>query len=346
MADPQQINEINNMISQFTFKMTAIASGADKSAADCRESFIEKLELAMTKAYKVAVFIRQDFDGRAKDEAQMNSLSEQLMQALQEVGKRADSGLKAVQEFTDQVRGTMGNELVPTSQRVRQLMDSDQMKLKNSENELVAAQDRVYRNAAQMANFEAKLRETEDERSRVDMMMKMAWMSGALGGSIIGAGDAGPFGPRLEALRDALNHSRDEYTMSMVETRKLQENMMDIRLQIEQEIQILQRLDVIISDGQRITDRCQTLEQQLGPLKEIAGKLLMNVESINASAGKVDLAKALLNICVDALMDARLTDEVQMIKDELVKEYGGEVPTVVLEMVSLVDGKLGELGVQ
>lgn len=64
---------------------------------------IAKLELALAQVYKLAVFIRGDYDGREDDEAQKSAIFAQCTQAFQDCQSAAEGGLKQLSDIHVQV---------------------------------------------------------------------------------------------------------------------------------------------------------------------------------------------------------------------------------------------------
>lgn len=54
---------------------------------------------------------------------------------------------------------------------------------------------------------------------------------------------------------------------------------------------------------------------------------------------KEEIAIGLLQVCSDALIDSALTDEAEMIRDEIVKGYEDTAPESVKQMASEVESK-------
>ena len=66
-------------------------------------SSIAKLELALAQVYKLAVYIRGDYDGREDDEAQKSAIFAQCTQAFRDCQSAAEGGLKQLSGIHVQV---------------------------------------------------------------------------------------------------------------------------------------------------------------------------------------------------------------------------------------------------
>lgn len=93
---------------------------------------------------------------------------------------------------------------------------------------------------------------------------------------------------------------------------------------------------------------CRMLQQQFGPLKDTSAQLLLSVGKIESDAtvtqalaySKKEFAVGLLEICKDSLMDQALLDEATMVRDEVMKEYGGAIPEEVQDMAAEASEKM------
>jgi hypothetical protein len=90
-------------IASTTFRLKEIETSLDPITVECARQTIDKLEIAMTKIYKVAVFIRGDYDGREPDKDQRDALLKQAVDAFQEVEDCAELGLKKIADLHSEV---------------------------------------------------------------------------------------------------------------------------------------------------------------------------------------------------------------------------------------------------
>lgn len=97
------IAEIQPILLSVGNKLQEISTSVDKVIADSAKETIDKLEIAMTKVFKVAVFIRGNYDDRDPDEPQKEELLRQAVQAFQEVEDCSEAALKKIGEFHAQV---------------------------------------------------------------------------------------------------------------------------------------------------------------------------------------------------------------------------------------------------
>ena len=84
-------------------KLQMIEVRLDLITADCARDSINKLDIAMLKLYKVAIFVRGDYDGRDEDKEQRNSLLQAAVQAFQDVEDCSEAGLKKISELHAEV---------------------------------------------------------------------------------------------------------------------------------------------------------------------------------------------------------------------------------------------------
>lgn len=105
-ANPQEdgLAELRTQLAKTASRLSEIESTLTPITVQCARETIDKLEIAMTKIYKVAVFIRGDYDGREPDESQRNSLLQQAVQAFQDVEDCTELGLKKISDLHAEVR--------------------------------------------------------------------------------------------------------------------------------------------------------------------------------------------------------------------------------------------------
>jgi hypothetical protein len=120
----------------------------------------------------------------------------------------------------------------------------------------------------------------------------------------------------------------------------LQRQRQALRLQLcrnEYLSALLPRLVAALEVAQSRSIRLQTL---LCQIRDTAMRLLSRMRSLQ-KAGKLfkkgDFVLCLFRICKEVLIDPALVDEVRLIRNELVNEYGGDLPDRLKEAVEAVD---------
>lgn len=126
----------------------------------------------------------------------------------------------------------------------------------------------------------------------------------------------------------------------------------DERNHVESQLRLTQQADRLVyevhSAAQAADFRSRALQGRFVPLRETAQKLLSKaygvqqaVEGARAAAcAKKDLTKDLLYLCKEALMDQALEDEARMVRDELINEYGGQLPSDIEGIAAELDGRI------
>lgn len=138
----------------------------------------------------------------------------------------------------------------------------------------------------------------------------------------------------LEKL-EKLQGMHNESLMHMVRTRetlmKVDQDQTKLSVIHKVVLSIKGNIPTLISQGDQLTTAADSALKSLVTLKATASKLVVEVKAIHDAAGfsgssldnKEEIGFSILNVCILALIDKNLSDEVQMIMDELVKGYEG-----------------------
>lgn len=126
----------------------------------------------------------------------------------------------------------------------------------------------------------------------------------------------------------------------------------DERNHVESQLRLTQQVDRLVYEvhaaAQAADFRSRALQGRFVPLRETAQKLLSKVYDVKqavegaqaAAYSKRDLTKDLLCLCKEALMDQALEDEARLVRDELINEYGGQLPSDVEGIAAELDGRV------
>jgi chromosome segregation ATPase len=156
-------------------------------------------------------------------------------------------------------------------------------------------------------------------------------------------------------LHGDLDDARRRYTDAVSSLRTAQGQLMELsqsRATLEArrstQNQLQAEMPSLQTDAATTESRCIMLQSQFSVLKDASAKLDLKVREVQGDAlvtkstayTKDEFVAGLLEMCNDALIDARLTDEVQMIKGEIFEEYGGPIPDEIAEAGYAVEEKL------
>jgi hypothetical protein len=115
LSGMQQLNgptsetlDVQMQLTTLGSKLNEISTSLNDAVASGARETIDKLEIAMTKVYKIAVYIRGDYDDRDVDDEdkKMTGKKEALepaVLAFAEVQARAEEGLRQIGTFHSQV---------------------------------------------------------------------------------------------------------------------------------------------------------------------------------------------------------------------------------------------------
>lgn len=103
LAAGGQYEELNARSQAHQLKLSAYDAQLKLVVQQSAPSCIAKLELALAQVYKLAVYIRGDYDGREDDEAQKSAIFTQCTQAFQDCQSAAEGGLKQLSGIHVQV---------------------------------------------------------------------------------------------------------------------------------------------------------------------------------------------------------------------------------------------------
>ncbi|KAH7309275.1 hypothetical protein BKA65DRAFT_414651 [Rhexocercosporidium sp. MPI-PUGE-AT-0058] len=351
--------DIQMQLTSLGNKLNEISTGLNDAVASGARETIDKLEMAMTKVYKIAVYIRGAYDERDVDDEDKKTTGkkqaiEPAVLAFADVQARAEEGLRQIGTFHSQVMEIQNAGIAPLMQKISLMMEQ-------SINELNSVQNQINTTEASCRNMQQSLQNQSDavrslegkiaESEAAAMVSDIGFSILTLGiGNLVNEGPLDPFN-----LHGDLDDARRRYTDAVSSLRTAQEQLIQFcqsrntlearrsaQMQLQAEIPSLQT-DAAITES-----RCIMLQNQFSVLKDASAKLDLKVREVQGDAlvtkstayMKDEFVAGLLEMCSDALIDARLTDEVQMIKGEIFEEYGGPIPDEIAEAGYAVEEKL------
>ena len=99
----KNFSELSNQLIKTQSKLESMSFNLNKAVADGARETIDKLDVALSKTFDIAVFIRGDYDHRDVDESQMQEVLHQSVLAFEDTQERAMESLKTIADFHAQV---------------------------------------------------------------------------------------------------------------------------------------------------------------------------------------------------------------------------------------------------
>ncbi|EGO53862.1 hypothetical protein NEUTE1DRAFT_132296 [Neurospora tetrasperma FGSC 2508] len=346
----QDVNVITlqNKLNTAGTQLREIQDSLNPIVYQCGKDVIDKLEMAMTKLYRLAVFIRGDYDNREPDTTQRDELLKQAVQAFKEVEDRAQGGLEKVGQLHAQVMEIENMVINPAKQDIDLLLENNDNELKNVQGQINNAeksfsvlQDSVKKQSQAVSRLHDKISSSQDAKLASDIFFSII----TLGiGNAINKGPLDPFNLQreLDEANRLLKDAQRKYNEAANELDKLRVKRMTLDTRLSAAKQTAALIPGVSTLADTTNTNCIMLQHRFGPLKQRSAQLLLSVGKIQSDAtvtkalaySKKEFAVGLLEICRDSLMDQALLDEATMIRDEVMNEYGAAIPDEVQEMAS------------
>ncbi|KAJ4005480.1 hypothetical protein NW752_002312 [Fusarium irregulare] len=315
---------------------------------------LDKLELAINKLYKVAVFVRGNYDGRELDVGQRDSLLQQMVDAFQTMENVAEAGLKAIGDRNSTILDLETTKITPAKNEIEQLARQMRSELNSMEDEIRAMQDtaamfqRVAKDESNAADLlQEKIRQAEE--SRRDNMTPFDFLTFGRGRPD-NDDPLSSVGLRRELDEVHERHYQAERQLGQsrynLDNLLLERNELDTRLLFVSQAE--QLVPQVISAAKATGFRTAAGERRFAPLKQAASQLLASAREIQRKAlmtqgtaqSKKEFVDGLLRICIEGLMDQALEDEARLVRDEIVNEYGGQLPSDIEKLATELTEKI------
>ncbi|KAJ4383712.1 hypothetical protein N0V85_008466 [Neurospora sp. IMI 360204] len=342
------VSTLQTKLNNAAARLQEIQDSLNPIVSQCGKDVVDKLEMAMTKLYKLAVFIRGDYDDREPDTTQRDELLKQAVQAFTVVENCAQAGLEKISRLHSQVMETENTVINPAKQEIAILLENNQNEvnnlqdqIKNSETSVNTMQNSLSQQSQAVSSLHDKISSSRDAKLASDIGFTI--LTFGIGNAI----NHGPLDPfnlqgQLDEANRLLQDAQSKYNDAANELKNLQLK----RTALETRLSAARHTEALIpqvSTLQSTTNtNCIMLQGHFGPLKEKSAQLLRSVGKIQSDAtvtqalaySKKEFALGLLEISRDSLMDQALVHEASMVKDEVMNGYGGAVPDEVQEMAS------------
>ncbi|KAK3401033.1 hypothetical protein B0T20DRAFT_348448 [Sordaria brevicollis] len=352
--------DIMSKLEDFEAQLREIQNSLE-SVTQCGKDVIDKLEMAMTKLYKLAVFIRGDYDSREPDRSQQDELLNQAVQAFNEVEGCARAGLEKVSRLHAQAMEIEATANNAVERNVPALFE-------NSHLEIAALKEQIYNTEEYLRDLQMTIdKESQGIKTINDdvfndrLLDKCVEITAKIQFAVHTA---------LTLGQEELDWSKTKHTT--IETREADRiikerqgrasdaatklvHMLLKRLILESRLnaafQNVEEITVMWTRARNTTDNCKKLLGQFGPMKERSARLLLSAGKIHSDATAVqalaytkkEFAGGLLKICRDSLIDQALIDEASKVKDEVINEYGGAVPEEFQTLASEVSERMSRI---
>ncbi|KAI5920340.1 hypothetical protein F4810DRAFT_723719 [Camillea tinctor] len=349
-----EIKSLWDALADVENKIQDIAKGLKHTLAQCGKDTIRKLETAMVQIYNLAVFIRGDYDDRDPDTAQRDKLLKLAVNAFQEAEDIAEAGLKAISDRHSQVMEMESTVIAPTKSKIDQMLQYAEIELQSVQSKIQVFERSIGLMQQTVANESAAMSRLSD---RIDEMETVSLISD-IGFTILtfGIGNAingRPLDPanlhgQLKNARRAFNDAQNRLN----EDRNRVSSLTSERNSLESQRNFTSQTSALIPELRAMAttteSECIMLQRQFGPLKEVSSRMLMRVREIEQGVtvmqalaySKQEFAADILRICNESLIDQALVDEDRMVMNEVMREYGGDIPDEVQELAATIEGKM------
>ncbi|RSL45988.1 hypothetical protein CEP53_010518 [Fusarium sp. AF-6] len=302
---------------------------------------IHRLEIALLQLYKLAVFIRGDYDAREDDNVQKIAIFEQCSRAFGDCQAASLTGLEQLGNIHMQVTSFQSDEIKQLQRDIQGALDQTKLEMDAIRHQSERFQRDVEEWTRRQDEASEALQRAQDEREDEGREIVNAFLP--FGGFLIG--DVVERAQKIDQETGRLRNAQEQYLKahnSLIEVMNRQNELTSRRMALEQLAQQLPALQVT-TDGFN-KDVAALLDGFLD-LKERATGLLRAINAMKNTAtgmmregyGKDRLAEGILMLCRTALIDGRVCDEVETITLEISGGYAGQsIPETVSELLTMV----------
>ncbi|RTE76975.1 hypothetical protein BHE90_008537 [Fusarium euwallaceae] len=324
-AAPGPYQELGRRLEMYKQKLAAQDGTLRSTVKENLTMAIHWLEIALLQLYKLAVFIRGDYDAREDDNVQKMAIFEQCSRAFGDCQAASLTGLEQVGNIHMQVTSFQTDEIKQLQRDIQGALDQTKLEMDATRHQ----SERFQRDVEEWTR-------RQDEASEALRVQP-------LGGFLIG--DVVERAQKIEQETSRLRNTQEQYLKahnSLIEVMNRQNELTSRRMALEQLAQQLPALQVT-TDGFN-KDVAALLDGFLD-LKERATGLLLAINMMkNTATGmmregykKDRFAEGILMLCRTALIDGRVCDEVETITVEISAGYAGQsIPDTVSELLTMV----------
>lgn len=138
-----QVNKLQAQLNAAKDEIDRIGSELEPLVVQCGKETLDKLELAMTKVYKLAVFVRGAYDDRDPDVAQRDDLLKQMVDAFQAMEDVTEAGLKSIGDRHSAISELENTKIIPAKNEIEVLVQQTKNELGNIEGQIRSSQSGI-----------------------------------------------------------------------------------------------------------------------------------------------------------------------------------------------------------
>lgn len=155
-------------------EIEAMDRGLEPLVVRCGKDTLDKLELAMTKVYKLAVFVRGAYDDRSPDVEQRSNLLQQMVAAFRAMDETVVDGMRAMANQHDFISlrenskiGPIKSELEQLVQQIQKEMASIEDRMRASQSSIAMLEQNMHQQDGAVNSLRDRVRQAEeDQRTR------------------------------------------------------------------------------------------------------------------------------------------------------------------------------------
>ncbi|KAJ3463742.1 hypothetical protein MRS44_008528 [Fusarium solani] len=340
-ASPGPYQELTRRLEICKQKLAAQDGTLRSTVKEHLNMAVNRLEIALLQLYKLAVFIRGDYDGRQDDDVQKMTIFDQCSRAFGDCQAASQTGLEQLSSIHIQVASFQTDEIEQLKRDIQGALEQTRMEMDANQHQTERSQQDVEVWARQQQEAADALQRAQDERENTGNQLPEGFSF--LGGFVFG--DVEGNIRKIEQETRRLHNAQEQWLKahnSLIEVMNRQNELNVRRVALEQLAQQVPTLQVT-TDG--LNKGLAALLGGFVDLKERATKLLLLIDEMKNRAAvtmrqaykKAMFAEGILTLCRMALIDGRVCDEVETITLEISGGYSGQsVPESVSQLLTEV----------
>ncbi|KAI8668489.1 hypothetical protein NCS55_00875100 [Fusarium keratoplasticum] len=340
-AAPAPYQELIRRLEICKQKLTAQDGTFRSTVKEHLNMAVNRLEIALLQLYKLAVFIRGDYDEREDDHMQKVAIFDQCSRAFGDCRAASQAGIEQLRSIHIQVDSFRADEIKQLQWDIQGALEQTKMEMDASRHQTERNQHDVELWARQQKEAADALQRAQDERENTGNQLPEGFSF--LGGFVFG--DVKGNTRKLEQETSRLHDAQEQWLQahnSLIEGMNRQNELSVRHVALEQLAQQMPTLQVT-TDG--LNKDLAALLGGFVDLEKRATGLLLLIDGMKHRAmvtmrqayRKAMFAEGILNLCLMALIDGRVCDEVKTITLEISGGYSGQtVPESVSKLLTEV----------
>ncbi|RSL68906.1 hypothetical protein CEP54_002580 [Fusarium duplospermum] len=302
---------------------------------------INRLENALLQLYKLAVFIRGNYDEREDDDVQKMAIFNQCSQAFGDCQAASQTGLEQLSNIHIQVTSLQTDDIQQLQRDVQRALDQNKLEVEANRQQREQNQHDVEVWTRQQQEATDALRRAQAEKDDVLRQIGNAFL--LIGRALIH--DMEGISRQIVEEQARLGNAQEQVRRAhdaLIQAMNRQNELDVRRVALEQLSQQLPALQVTTNG---LNKDAAALLSGFADLKEKATNLLILINEMKNRATvtmrqaykKSMFAEGILKLCQTALIDGRVCDEVEAITLEISGGYSGQsVPENVSKLLTQV----------